>query len=428
MAPGGGRGLPRGATPARLVLKSKAVSRSKSDSFGRVKGGRIMRRVVVTFADRRLEFEPGDDRLVLGWEGPVGLGTEAATARVAEALGRPRDFPPLRLAAVPGDRVAIALGDRVPEPSLVLAEVGRVLVDAGVEPADVTVLVGPGNESIALTGLPEGFALHRHDPAEPDGLAYLATTRNERRVYLNRRLTDADLVLPVGRFDVDPSGMSRGPLDAAFPALSDKPDQQIAAGEAAEVGWLLGCQYQLGVVSGITGIVDAIGGLGDAVTAAGTRAFAAAWGVTAPSRAELVVAGVGRPGVAGDVDDLGRALATATALVQRGGKIVVLSRVAGRPGPSLRRFIQAGDPRLGLKALKGREADADHASALRVAEALNWADVYLYSDLDPDDVEGLGVIALERPEEARRLLTLTGSCILLSHAESAHASVAEEDP
>jgi hypothetical protein len=119
-------------------------------------------------------------------------------------------------------------------------------------------------------------------------------------------------------------------------------------------------------------------------------------------------------------------VATATGLVQRGGKIVVLSRAAGELGPSMQRLVAVDDPRVGPSALRGHEADGDYAAARRLAQALAWADVYLLSALDRDDVEGLSMVALDRPEEARRLVAVSGSCLVVSHADLARAVVVDE--
>ncbi len=150
------------------------------------------------------------------------------------------------------------------------------------------------------------------------------------------------------------------------------------------------------------------------------------WTVRAETRAELVIAGIGRRGEATQIEDVARGLATASRLVQRGGKIVLLSRAEGEIGPALQRLIGAADPRVGPSALRGHESDRDFAVARQVAQALAWADVYLLSRLGSNDVEDLSMIPLDRPEEARRLANVSGSCLLVSHADLARAIVADE--
>jgi hypothetical protein len=120
-------------------------------------------------------------------------------------------------------------------------------------------------------------------------------------------------------------------------------------------------------------------------------------------------------------------LASACRLVQRGGKIVVLSRAAGPLGPNVQRLRDAGDPKKGLTALRGHESEVDSVAARQLAQAANWADIYLLSALGADVSEDLSLFPLDRPEEARRLVASTGSCLVVSHAELTRCAVADED-
>jgi hypothetical protein len=363
---------------------------------------------------------------------------------LADALEHPRDYPPLRQAVVPGDRVVIALGDDVPDAAAVLGAVCEVFRAAGVDPESVTVLTDAEPRAGLSQAVPGGVTFRRHDPEDRANLAYLATTAAGRRVYLDRALTDADFVLPVGRLAYDPVLGYRGPWGVIFPGLSDAETRRtVRAGagddhppdprrprpvlaESAEVSWLLGSQFQVGLVAGVTGVVGVVAGLSATVLDQGVRAVEEAWAFRTGERAELVIAGIGRPGDPSGIDDVARGLATASRLVTRGGKIVVLSRAGGPIGPAVRRLFQADDPRAAAAALKGHESDSDYPAARQISRALAWADVYLLSALERDDVEDLAMIALDRPEEARRLAAVSGSCLVVSQADLAHAHVAGE--
>ena len=403
----------------------------------------IVMRVSVNFQDERLDLEVPDDRVIADWRGPSGLSIPDFRQRLLEALETPRDYPALRLAVVPGDHVLIALDDEVPEVKTVLEVTCRILQEAGVEPEGITVLVPPEAKPRLVSAMPEGIALVAHDRDDRAGLAYLASTADGRRVYLNRLLTDADFVLPIGRLGYDRALGYRGPWSTLSPGLSDaeaieryraqvndaipKPDRPSPGlTESAEVSWLLGSQFHLGVVAGASGAVEVVAGLESSVREQGARAVDAAWRFLAPARADLVVVGIGRPGQATDLDRLAVGLATATRLVQRGGKIVALSRAEGVIGPALQRLIEVGDPRTGPSALRGREAAPDYPAALQLARALAWADVYLLSALDREVAEDLSMIVLDRAEEARRLVTSSPSCLFVSFADQVQADVADE--
>jgi len=399
--------------------------------------------VAVEFQDERVDVDVPEGRLVGSWHGPRGVPAADVPALIADALERPRDYPPLRQAVVPGDRVVIALGDDVPEAPAVLRAVSAVLTGSGVEPGGMTVLTAAEARGRLSEAVPPGVTFLTHDPDDRPNLAYLATTVGGRRVYLNRVLTDADFVLPIGRLGYDPVLGYQGPWGVIDPGFSDAerlrsalagvnddvPDRgrpRLALTESTEVSWLLGSQFQVGVIEGVSGVVGVVAGLGSAVLDQGAREVDDAWSFHAESRAELVIAGVGRPGRSAGLDDVARGLSAAVRLVQRGGKIALLSRAEGPIGPAVRRLLDAGDPRSTAAALKGHEADPDYPAARQIARALAWADVYLLSGLNPDDVEDLSMIPLDRPEEARRLAAVVGSSLLVSQADRVRAVASDE--
>lgn len=401
-------------------------------------------RVAVAFQDERFEFEVSDDRLIAAWEGPPGVDLAALPGLLSEALEHPRDFPPLRQAAVPGDRVALALGADVPEAGLAIEEVSRALQAAGVATDDMVIVAESEASETVLGRLPSGIRIVRHDPEDRSRLAYLASTTEGRRVYLDRELTDADLVVPIGRLGFDRIAGHRGPWGVVFPGLTDAETRQALARsalerrwsgrqgggvleESVEVNWLLGCQFQLGLVPGVKGVAGVVAGLVSVVIEQGSAVVDQMWGFEADSRAELVVVGVGLPGAVAGFDELARALDNAARLVRHGGRIVVLSRVAGEIGPSVGRLRDLDDPRAAMSVLKGHEAEYDHAAARQIGAALAWADVYLMSALGPDLVEDLSMVPLESPEEAGRLVRLSDSCLLMSQADVGRAHVAGED-
>jgi hypothetical protein len=407
-------------------------------------GGRRLVTCVVDFQDESLEFEVPDERLVAEWRGPRGLEPDAARAAVADALEHPRDFPPLRQMIVPGDRVTIALDPDIPDCRSVLDVLAATLARAGVEADGITVLAASAGASGCEGVAGQGGTIAVHDPDDRAGIAYLASTKEGRRIYLNRLLTDADVVVPVGLLRHDADLGHRGPWSLLFPGLSDRATMQSlrdrtsgdpAGGarrhgarleESAEVGWLLGAQFAVGLVPGAFGLLEVVAGRDAAVRDAGIAAVERQWTMAAPSRAEVVIAGVGGPGSQATLSGLAAALETARGLVQHGGKIVVLSRATGPFGPALRRLMEADDPREAVAALRGLEDHDDYPIARRIAVAADWADLFVCSGLDAEIAEGLSIAPLERPEQARRLAAGAGSVTFVSHAEFTRAEVAAD--
>lgn len=391
-------------------------------------------RLEVRFQDQSIDFEVADDRLIGHWSGPPTAGGSDPVSMALGQFEAPVDFPPLGSAVVPGDRVVIPLDPTTPDLESILGAFASALRSANVE--SITV-VSTGQ---APATLPEGVDWLVHDPDARTEMAYLASTEAGRRVYLNRRLTDADIVIPVGSLAYDAALGYRGPWSAIYPSLSDReamarygalvdeavPDREKPAAtllESAEVSWLLGCQFQVGVLGGVEGASRVIAGLESAVRTRGTNAVDDAWTFRVEERADVVVAGIGAPGRTATFDDLANGLATASRLVRRGGKIVTLSRVADRVGPALQRIGGAENPRSALTRLRGHESDPDYRAARLIVGATAWADVYLHSDLDPEVVEDLAMISVDRPEEARKLASAAPTCLFLSQADRTRAIV-----
>ena len=402
--------------------------------------------VAVDFEDERLELEVPEERVVSSWSGPDGIQRSDEFAAVRDALERPWEFPPIRQMIVPGDRVTIACDPTIARPEPIFEVLGQALREAGVEPEGVTVLAPSALRTHLQEAKLAGATLAIHDPRDRSQLAYLATTKQGRRIYLNRLLTDADVIVPVGRLGFDPIMGYRGPWSVIFPELSERAtiDAHRArfrngAGEPAttqagaildesfEVSWLLGSQFHVGVLPGSSGLLTAIAGRENVVRERGTAHVDAAWGLHADSRAELVVVGIGGPGIRATIDDLAEGLATACRLVQHGGKIVVLSRARGVVGPALQSLVDVEDPKRRAAALRGHEGDDDYLAAHRFAQALAWADVFVLSGLDSELVDDLSLVSLENPEQARRLVARSGSCSFISHAELTQARVRDED-
>jgi hypothetical protein len=401
-------------------------------------------RVNVDFHDQSLELELSDDHLVAAWQAPVGRSRAKSAEIVREALAAPRDFPPLYQTVVPGDRVTIAFDPSIPDGGLVLEAIVGTFRNAGIEAEGLTVLLPAAGPEELKESLPQGATLVVHDPDDRSKLAYLAATKEGRRIYLNRSLTDADMVLPVGRIGFDPILGYRGPWSVLFPGLADRATIDALRGgirsdgdaqeagwarahreESHEVSWLLGTQFHVGVIPGKSGIAELAAGRDSAVSERGIAALEERWTFRPGSRAEIVVAGVGGPsgGAPTSLHSLADGLATAKRLVQHGGKIVLLSCAAGVPGPALRCLIDAGGTERGLEPLRGHEQDADFHVASRIAEAVAWADVFLYSGMDRDVVEDLSIVPLEKPEQARRLVAQARSTTVVSLADLTRAVV-----
>ncbi|MGL5097962.1 MAG: lactate racemase domain-containing protein, partial [Planctomycetia bacterium] len=214
-----------------------------------------------------ISLDVPDARLAGRFRGPEGAADFDPGAAVERQLANPVGAPPNRQAVVAGDRAVVVVDDGLPEAPAHVAPVLRALLAAGVAPPDVTFLLftlaaadrlrADLRDALGPTFHDVVFAVH--DPDDEAAFAYLSTTQEGRRVYLNRMLPDADTLFALGRCGYDPVVGVRAVASDVYPALSDaatlRRSRQIALeGRRAtdtlrlrqgcdEVGWLVGLYY-----------------------------------------------------------------------------------------------------------------------------------------------------------------------------------------
>ena len=369
---------------------------------------------------------------------------------VAAALAEPLDYPPLRRAMTPADRVVLALGQGVPRADEVVAAAIGCLIRSGVDPAGVTVL---RTQQDAARGLPDPFrllpaplgrqvTLATHDPRNQEGLAYLAASDRGNAILLNRAIVDADVVLPIGCLGNHGTAIDRGIHGAVFPALSDektlrrfrsaechdarRPRKNSRVQESDEVGWLLGLNFTIQLVPGAgEEALHVLAGHFAAVRRRGAELYEAAWSWAVPRRASLVVAAIEGTAPHQTWQDVGRALAAAVPLVEDGGAIALCCELTEEPGPAVRHLADSPSRQAAVQQIRD-ECPDDALAAVQLAAAMEQADVYLLSRLDESLVEQLQMAPLAKPQEVVRLARRFDSCIVLGNAHRARVTVVED--
>lgn len=397
--------------------------------------------------DRRFAFEVDADRVRLAHAGP------AADPRLREslrtALNQPLEFPPLREAIVPGDRIVMALDRETPSAAVVLAELWSVFEQREIDPENVLVLqpasLTPHAQIDPRSALPadvrERVGWRTHDPTRPDACAYLASSVSGERVYLARDVVDADFVLPIGAVGYDSVLGYRGTGSVLYPGLSNTeaiarsrgqghtelgPDDERPLRQLIdEITWLLGVQFAVQVIpSSGSGAAHVLAGSTEAVLRRGKELLSENWRVTLDQRADVVVAAIGGKGEQ-NWEQIGAALEAARQLVTRGGKIVLLTDLAAELEKGMESVRDSQSPREALKPLR-QQSPPDLVAATQLAQAADWAQVYLLSRLDSDLVEDLFMIPLANEREVQRLLGGHEDCVFLGGAQHTYGEVVED--
>ena len=353
---------------------------------------------------------------------------------VRDALEKPFGFEPLRRALTPDDHVTIVLDPTLPHVGALLEEVFAHLRSAGVEPGAVTVLTPPGASEAWIDDIPDEFAdVHTevHDPTDRKKLAYLASTKAGRRVYLNRTLVEADFVVLLTGRGYDPVSGYAGAESAVFPALGDEEVRAGVAGnfspdapggkpwpvraEAAEILWLLGTPFLVQVIRGEGDTVqEVVAGLPDG-GAEGIRRQDARWRGTVADRPDLVIATVSGDPRGLSFADLAKAAAGAARVVRPGGRIAILTTAAPPLGEGAESIRHADDPAAAARRLTKATPD-DRPAALLWCFAAKSAGVFLASGYPDEVAEELHATPIRTPSEVQRLIDAAGRVLVIPDA------------
>jgi nickel-dependent lactate racemase len=400
--------------------------------------------------DFSVPLELRDGAMLAECNAPRGEPLDDPGAAATQGLSEPLDYPPLARSTTPADRVVLPLGPDVPRAGEIAAAAVRSLVDAGVQPDGIAVLrtqahaeAGIGDPRPWLSKLlNERISVVTHHPGRRAELAYLASTETGDPVFLNRTITDADVVLPLGCFR-DRSAVGHwGIHSAVFPTFSDQRTLQRFRSPTSlddrghpkrkpakivdEVGWLLGVTLTMQVIPGAgDGVLAVLAGQTETVRQEARRLYDAAWRWSVPRQASLVVAAIEGGPAYQTWDNVGRALSAARDLVEDGGAIAVCCDLAGEPGPAVQHL--AADRR-GDEAMQWirKERPVDAIPATLLAQTLDRVTVYLLSRLERSLVEDLQISPIAAADELVRLIGRHESCILLANAPHAMVTLDNE--
>lgn len=393
-------------------------------------------RFEIRYGQRTLTLEISDDRLVPLRREPIAPPVPDPITALRDALEKPHDFPALRRALTPDDHIAIVVDEHLARLPELLTAVLEHVARAGVSAGAVTLLC-PRSDSRQewIEGLPDEWQdvhVEVHDPTERRRLAYLATTKHGRRIYLNRTAVDAEQTILLTGLGHHPLLGYSGAATALFPALSDEAtlrEERLARPErgssprqeADEVAWLLGVPFLVQIVEGAGDeVCHVVAGSAEAA-AEGRRLFDARWKVHAERPADVVIATLSGDPSRHDFGALARAAAAAARLVETDGRIVLLTEARPALTEGMELLRHGGDPAKALARLQ-QEKPADLADALLWAGAVRRARIYLHSGLSEDATEELFAVPLEEAGQVQRLLGEGGSCVVL---EDAHKVVVE---
>lgn len=378
-------------------------------------------------------------------DSPLGVA-----ARVARALAQPNQFLPLAEMVVPGDTVAIALDEGLPQPESIVAGILQVLEPCELGQIHVVLPASTGEDAVVRlkSSLPASVSLTVHNLTDRSAFGYLGADADAEAIRINRTLADADLVLPVNVMRVTDPLLGGPSGDALFPGMVDDAQRnrlqrftaraiarrenyhdERAASQAHQVRWNLGVQLMMSVE------VTCGGGIGQIIVSSPETLREAVRAHYATHRqshaaeseaADVVVACVEGDSAQQTMENLMRAALVARSYAAPSGTIVLVSTLE-RLGP-LRSLDEQADAEP-----DGDEPDAGHATPGTLSQAefatrvlhdlINEIDTsrrYLLmfgGDWEAAEAFGFGVVQ----DEAAlvRLINQNPNCCVLHAAQTA---------
>ncbi|WP_437194243.1 lactate racemase domain-containing protein [Planctomicrobium sp. SH527] len=373
-----------------------------------------------------LSLSDVQDSIVQVHTAPAPLLTPEEAIR--NAFDEPIDYPEISNTILPDDIIAVVIEVDTPMADQIFAELWRRLENAGVSPENVTIVqpavwktvTGIDPRAKLPQEIQNALKLHRHDPTDEKGCAYVASTAGGERIYLSQILAFTDVVFSIGPVGFDPILGVKGGASCLYPGLSDVESIRRSQGQGHEelrpqdprpfrefvdeVGWLLGLQFSVVVVpSGSELGSSVLVGQSDAVIKEARKLMESNWIIHSTERAEQVLVTVPVDANGHGWDQVAAAVDAGRRLVERNGRIIVLSQIDSLPGPGLEILKSVREPHEALRPIQ-KANTPDLIAASRIAAAADWANVSLLSKLDPTVVSDLFMIPLESETEVLRLI------------------------
>jgi len=364
-----------------------------------------------------------------------GVATEQPIRElIAKAFDEPIDFPPLPLALIDDDHVAIAIEDGVPDANTIACAAVRYLVQHGTRQEMITVVLGSDNQDwrdrlvddLKSEEL-DGVKVVKHEPTHLDSHGYIAASASADPIYIQRDLVEAEVVLPIYciRTPYSPSASDKYGMSPSFADATTQHRWNLAWLDdnvhhlhlqeklSHEIGWLMGIQFAIAVVPACDGSVSAIlGGNPDKVFQQASELIRPV--DSSPSKEHsLSVAFVEGDWTQQSWMNIARAAAHADMQLSSNGSIVVCSDI---------KQVSAGISQLGSdeseeklqRQLLGSDLEDAFAAAV-LSSIKSKRSIYLMSQLKVNQVEWLGLAYLDSPLDIERLCREAESvCVMRS--------------
>jgi len=375
-------------------------------------------------------------------------GVQNAQTEIERALKNPIGSKRLKDIVKLKDKVAIVIDDITrPLPSQeILPPLIDELTSSGIKEEDITIIIATGlhrkltrEEISKLVGreISDAIKVINHDPYSKENLVYLGQTSQGSEIYVNRIFMEADIKILVGDIEYHQFFGYGGGAKSIHPGIADaesircihsqldspKAKTGILKGnpiqeELKEVVQMIKPDFVLNVVlDSKRGVVRAFAGDLFEVFHQGVELVDEMYKIKIPQRVDTVIASCGGFPRDTDLYQSQKAIESAKKAVKQGGRIILFAQCQeGWGSKTFQEWMkEAKNPEEIIKRIKGKFIIGAHKAFL-LAKEVQWAKVYLYSEMDPSEVKDAFLHPLSNLKEMDELLEKAEAIIVLPYA------------
>jgi nickel-dependent lactate racemase len=393
-------------------------------------------KTLLKYGKSNIEVEIPDSKFAGIYLPKEKKGLDGVYTSVREAINKPLKSKILSEIVSVGDKVSIIVDDATrPIPtSQILHPLIKELNKCEVNDSDITVIISNGTHRKStesernqiLEDLKDRIKIIDHNADDWENLVYIGTTSFDNKVFVNKTAYELDIRIIVCDVDFHQFCGYGGGAKSILPGISDKNSTEknhsmmthalastgIIEGnptrkEIDEVGKLFRIDFQIAVIlNGEKEIVDVFAGDMNETFMKGVDVCDQMYKVSVPERVDAVLVSCG--GYPFDIDlyQTQKSIENAIKIVKNRGKVITFAECKNGYGSDLftnwMRNVHSVDEifeKIGEKFTIGGH------KAFLFARQIKWADIFLYSELDRENVEDLFLNPIKSIEEIKSLLS-----------------------
>jgi len=405
-------------------------------------------KIKLKYGKETIEVDVPSSKLVGIYEPRLQKGIRRIEEEIKRALYHPLGSEELKDMAELGDKVAIVIDDitrPLPSPEILPPLINELTL-SGIKEEDIIIIIATGlhrkltkQEINRLVGkeVVDRVKVINHDPYSKENLVYLGRTSRGSEIYINKTFIEADVRILVGDIEYHQFFGYGGGAKSIHPGIADAESIRrihsqldspgaragILKGnplqeEIKEVVQMIKPDFVLNVVlNSKRGVVRAFAGDLFEVFHQGVELVDEMYKIKIPQRTDTVIASCG--GFPRDINlyQSQKAIESAKKAVKQGGRIILFAPCQEGWGSKIFQewMKEAKNPEEIIERIKEKFIIGAHKAFL-FAKEIQWAKVYLYSEMDPSQVKDAFLHPLSDLKEVDSLLEEAEEIIALPHA------------